>query len=77
MSVFDFIGVILPLHERSERILENLDTIAVRVELDGRWQSKYLSDLPAPLAIAEAFRLLLQVEPRKRADAATVEDGNT
>jgi hypothetical protein len=62
MSVADFENVILPLYERSQKMLQHLDTIAVRVEIDGRWQSKYLAELPAPLAIAEAFRLLLQVE---------------
>lgn len=41
-------------------IERHADTIGVRVEIDGKWQDRYLSELPARLAISEAFRLLFR-----------------
>ena len=48
------------IHERAAAIAYYAANIGVRVELDGRWQNAYLADLPAAVAIREAFRLLLR-----------------
>jgi hypothetical protein len=48
------------LHERAAYILDNADSIPVRVKVDGRWQDLYLTELPSHLAVREAFRLLLR-----------------
>jgi hypothetical protein len=43
--------------ELADYIVEHADTIAVRVQIDGRAQSRYLSELPVGLAMMEAIRL--------------------
>ena len=54
------------LSDRAAWIVENMEAIAVRVEIDGKWQAKYLYELPVEVAIEQAFHLLLNAEPRKR-----------
>lgn len=39
-------------------IVKNYDKIAVRVELDGKWQSLFLSELPIKIALREAMRFI-------------------
>lgn len=50
--------------EREQFIREHADTIAVRVELDGKWYSRFISELPPALQITETERLALRfIEP--------------
>ena len=54
------------LSERAAYIAQYADAIGVRVELEGRWQNKMLSELPTPYVLVEAFRLLLRAEQPHR-----------
>ena len=46
------------LEEYMQLIEENLERISVRAQVDGYWKTVPLAELPAPLAIKWAFRLL-------------------
>ena len=50
------------LNERAAYIAQYADAIGVRIELEGRWQNKMLSELPTAYALLEGFRLLLRAE---------------
>jgi len=43
-------------------IVENYDKIAVRVELNGKWQSLFLSELPVKLALEQAMRFIKELK---------------
>jgi hypothetical protein len=59
------------LAERAAYIAENADAIGVRIELEGRWQNKSLSELPTAYALVEGFRLLLRAEqPHRKIETA-------
>ena len=46
------------IDELCDFIIENCDRIAVRVYLDGKWQSLFLTELPTKLAIKTALRFI-------------------
>ena len=46
------------MEELMNQIEENLDSIFVREQLNGKWGSYSLAELPAPLGIKHAFRFL-------------------
>ena len=46
--------------EREQFIREHADCIAVRVEVDGRWHSRFITELPPVLQITEIERLALR-----------------
>ena len=45
---------------RAEYIMQYADSIFVRVEIEGRWQTRALAELPAPLLMREFTRLLVR-----------------
>ena len=59
------------LHERAAYIIEHRALIPVRIERDGLWQNKYLSELEPGELLREAFRLLLRAEVPYRRLGAT------
>lgn len=51
------------LEQRAAYIVKYADAIGVRIQgSDGRWTDSRLADLPAGVAIREAFRVLLRAE---------------
>jgi hypothetical protein len=54
------------LHERAAYIVANADAIGVRIHIGGRPENLILAELPAQIAIREAFRLLLRAETPHR-----------
>lgn len=46
--------------EREQFIREHADRIPVRVEVDGRWHSRFLTELPPPIRQTEIERLALR-----------------
>lgn len=46
------------IDELGAYILEHVETIFVRVHVDGRWQSLSLAEMPAPHALEAAFRFM-------------------
>ena len=59
VSVGDEAARLETLEEYMQLIEENLERISVRAQVDGGvWRTVCLAELPAPLAIKWAFRLL-------------------
>jgi hypothetical protein len=54
------------LNERARYIAQYADSIPVHLNLDGRWRTCVLSELPVADLLREAFRLLLRAEPPRR-----------
>lgn len=56
------------LRERADMIADHAADIGVRVEIEpGKWESRFLAELPVDLALREAFRLLFrEEEPHRR-----------
>ncbi len=66
----------MTLEERARYIEDHVTDIPVRVLVSGRWTNEYLINLPARLAIREAFRLLLSGPdiPHRRVAAPEPDD---
>lgn len=53
---------LMSFEEREQFIREHADRIAVRVELDGNWYSRFLTELPPAIRQAEIERLALRMQ---------------
>lgn len=63
------------LHERAAYIVQNAESIGVRIKREGCLESVFLAELPPRAAIREAFRLLLRAEvPVRSLTRAAISD---
>lgn len=64
------------LQELCDRIIEYASSIPVREQIDGKWDTYYLTELPANLAIKHALTFIKEARiPHRIVDKETFGEG--